>query len=373
MYDLIVSGGGPAGSSAAISAAQGGAKVLLLERGRFPRHKVCGEFVSAESLALLKSLLDFAHTNILNRAIPISCGRMFIDGRILQTAIDPNAASITRFDLDSALWDSASSCGVDTISQTTVLRIDGTGPFQVSTSAGRFEAQAVINASGRWSNLNPDVADDKDSQQQKKAPKKAQWLGLKSHFAEPSPSPSVDLYFFAGGYCGVQPVAHSQPAGVASHVNACAMVRAEAASTIDEVLALHPALLDRSRKWESCMTPVSTSPLRFRKPQPALGNLLNVGDAAAFVDPFIGDGISLALRSGAFAAAALIPFFRGEASLPESASVYRESYEEQLTPVFQASSKIRQMLLWPRAVRWAALSFLQGFPALTRYLVRQTR
>jgi flavin-dependent dehydrogenase len=57
MHDLIVIGGGPAGTSAAITCARSGARVLLLERGRFPRQKVCGEFVSAESLALLADLL----------------------------------------------------------------------------------------------------------------------------------------------------------------------------------------------------------------------------------------------------------------------------------------------------------------------------
>ena len=57
MHDLIVIGGGPAGTSAAITCARSGAHVLLLERGRFPRQKVCGEFVSAESLALLDDLL----------------------------------------------------------------------------------------------------------------------------------------------------------------------------------------------------------------------------------------------------------------------------------------------------------------------------
>jgi choline dehydrogenase-like flavoprotein len=49
-YDLIVIGAGPAGCAAAITAARTGASVLLHERGHFPRHKVCGEFVSAESL-----------------------------------------------------------------------------------------------------------------------------------------------------------------------------------------------------------------------------------------------------------------------------------------------------------------------------------
>jgi flavin-dependent dehydrogenase len=61
LYDLIVVGGGPAGCATAISAARSGASVLLLERGRFPRHKVCGEFVSAESLELLNDLLSPPH------------------------------------------------------------------------------------------------------------------------------------------------------------------------------------------------------------------------------------------------------------------------------------------------------------------------
>src|SRR5438132_2739293 len=96
MYDLIIIGAGPAGSSAAISAARCGARVLLLERGRFPRHKVCGEFVSAESLGLLTNLLDGHYATLLQNAVRISKARLFLDGRTLQTAVHPPAASIAR-------------------------------------------------------------------------------------------------------------------------------------------------------------------------------------------------------------------------------------------------------------------------------------
>src|SRR5690242_1322304 len=102
MYDLIVAGAGPAGSSAAITAALAGARVLLLERGRFPRQKVCGEFVSAESLNLLASLLQPPHRAILDNAIPIPRARIFLDGRTLQTPVDPPASSIARLELDVA-------------------------------------------------------------------------------------------------------------------------------------------------------------------------------------------------------------------------------------------------------------------------------
>src|SRR5438445_3574993 len=94
MYDLIIIGAGPAGSSAAITAARSGARVLLLERGRFPRHKVCGEFVSAESLDLLSSLLHSHHAHLLTDAPRMPQLRVYLDGRILRSLVEPPAASI---------------------------------------------------------------------------------------------------------------------------------------------------------------------------------------------------------------------------------------------------------------------------------------
>src|SRR5947199_206448 len=217
MFDLIVVGGGPAGSAAAITAARGGARVLLLERGRLPRHKVCGEFVSAESLELLGSLLHAGHLAVLTDGVRISRTRLYVDGRMIGAVIDPPAASIGRFDLDAALWESAYLAGVDARQQVTVREIGGRGPFRICSSDGEFESRAVINASGRWSILNGTTA----VAEQK-------WVGLKAHFAESSPEASVDLYFFDGGYCGVQPVARVR-------VNACGMVLA--AACIPHILA----------------------------------------------------------------------------------------------------------------------------------------
>lgn len=363
MYDLIVIGGGPAGTSAAITSARGGARVLLLERGRFPRHKVCGEFVSAESLDLLSDLLDARHAAVLRQAIRIPRGRVFLDGRTLQTPIDPPAASIARLDLDAALWDSAERSGVEARQQAVVQGISGSGPFQITTSVADFEARAIINASGRWSNLNSAAPANHKP--------RAKWLGLKGHFSEASPPASVDLYFVDGGYCGVQPVNLTDDA--TGRINACAMVRADVASTLPEVFALHPALRQRSRNWQALSDPVSTSPLMFCEAQPERDGVLMAGDAAAFVDPFVGDGISLALRSGSLAARCLLPFFAGEVAWQEAAGHYRAAYERQLAPVFRASSRLRRMLLLPRAMRRPILLFLEKTPTATRYLVSKTR
>jgi menaquinone-9 beta-reductase len=365
MYDLTIIGGGPAGTSAAITASRAGAAVLLLERGRFPRHKVCGEFVSAESLGLLRTLLESGHAALMNDAIRIARARVFVDSRTIETAIQPAAASLARFDLDAALWRSALQCGVDARHSVTVQRITAGGPFGIGTSVGEFETRAVINASGRWSNLS--VAPLANGKPQEK------WLGLKAHFEEDSPPASVDLYFFDGGYCGVQPV-NLRDASTRQHrINACAMVRAEIASTLADVFNQHPALTDRSRDWQMVSEPVSTSPLIFRDPEPMRDGILLAGDAAGFVDPFVGDGISLALRSGALAASSLAPFFRRQISFEEAAGHYHQAYEQQLAPVFRASSQIRQALRWPRPVRTPILYMLENVPAMTRYLVSKTR
>jgi len=360
-----VVGGGPAGSSAAITCARHGARVLLLERGQFPRHKVCGEFVSAESIEILSDLLAPQHAGLVTDAVRIARARLFLDGSMIETPFAPSAASISRLDLDAALWDSAERSEVDGRQQVVVQSISGTDPFLVTTSVGQFEGRALINASGRWSNLNPTGTDT--------TPSPVKWLGLKAHFAESPPLASVDLYFLNGGYCGVQAVKLRHEDEQAERVNVCAMVRADVASTLAEVFDSHPALQKRSRAWKPLSEPVTTSPLVFREPQPERGQILMTGDAAGFVDPFVGDGVSLALRSGALAAECLIPFFGGRISLQQAARDYRSAYESRLTPVFRTASKIRRLLNLPQSVRIPIFRLLEKMPAITRYLVRRTR
>jgi flavin-dependent dehydrogenase len=363
-YDLIVVGGGPGGSSTAITAARAGARVLLLERGRLPRQRVCGEFVSAESLQLLAGLLGDSASSLLTGAVRVSRARLFVDGHTIATPVDPAGASIARFDLDSALWHAALQAGVDARLQTAVEGVHRNGAFQVRTTAGDFIAQAVVVAAGRRSNLDAPPCS---------AEPVNRWLGLKAHFTESSPPPSVDLYFFEGGYCGVQPLGFAGNGASHGRVNACAMVRADVAHTLPEVFALHPQLRERSRQWEPMTEPVSTSQLQFHEPQPVHDGMLRVGDSAGFVDPFVGDGISLALRSGAAAAESLFSFFRGNLSLEDATSRYDRIYRRRLLPVFRNSSKLRQLLRLPRTLRIPIAHLLENAPAMTRHLVTLTR
>ena len=206
-----------------------------------------------------------------------------------------------------------------------------------------------------------------------KAKLQPKWLGIKMYFAEISPKPSADLYFFDGGYCGVQPVAFRTRYSDHGQVNACAMVRTDVASNLTQVFSQHPALSERASRWHLLSDLLSTFPLIFRDPQPVRDNVLQVGDSAGFVDPFVGDGISLALRSGSLAGESLIPFFRGETSLTDATQRYGRVYEQRFASVFRTSSKIRRMLRLPRPVKKPILFMLENAPGITKYLVSKTR
>jgi flavin-dependent dehydrogenase len=150
------------------------------------------------------------------------------------------------------------------------------------------------------------------------------------------------------------------------------MVRVDTARTLQEVFSKHPALRARSRDWQPLFAPITTSSLYFRKPQTEYRGMFMAGDAASFVDPFAGDGISLALHTGSLAAQSLNLFLQGHETLSQAHREYHDTYRKRFVPVFRNAARVRKALSAPALIRTMLLGL-----ATTRFIagivVRSTR
>ena len=140
---------------------------------------------------------------------------------------------------------------------------------------------------------------------------------------------------------------------------------------MDDVLRLHPALRERSAGWTREFPDVATAPVTFDAPRVERDGMLLAGDAAGFIDPFAGDGISLALHSGVMSARALMGVLAGECGLEAAIERYAGEYARRLRPAFRNAARVRGFLRAPAVGRGAALLLARG-PVL-RWMMRRTR
>ncbi len=339
-FDVVVIGGGPAGT-AAITAAHTGRRVLLLERGKYPRHKVCGEFVSAESLVLLAELLKDSARELIEKAPSIHATRVFLRGGDFEAPIEPAAASIRRYDLDVALWSAAKAAGVDTRQECGGYRLVQSDGTSFGYEGGcEVHCERMVCATGRVAGKRAGLP----------------LVGIKAHFRVREPLDAVELYFGEHGYCGVQPIAGDV-------VNVCALVSGEAVKNagpdrMRTAFEVHQRLV--RERWEQVTDTVTTAALHFGEPQPVRDGIVCAGDAAGFIDPFLGDGISLALQSGALA---------GEIN---DAVGYEREYRRRFLPLFRRAARLRKLVNAPAALQKPALLLLK-WPGVARAVVERTR
>lgn len=334
-FDVAIAGAGPAGSAAAITAARRGLTTLLVDKSRFPRDKVCGSFVSAEAVSAAENLLDTS----LERFPALHEVTLTRGERAIRRSLDHPARSVSRAVLDHELVKAAERSGVVVRlgeSVTHVLRVEN--GFHIVTETNTYVAAAVIDASGRWSRVR--AAEGTPSER---------LIGVKQSFTQTNAGNSVDLYFFDGGYCGVQPIGEGQ-------VNVSALVKPERARSVEGIWMLCPALRRRSDRWAAANAPLFTYPLYFDEPAAVVNGVARAGDAAAFIDPFLGDGISIALHSGMAAADSL--------GTSDGWLHYQQWYEQTVIPVIRRSSRLRRFT--DSRVAWNLLALPGAVTAIER-------
>lgn len=344
-FDVAVIGAGPGGTSAAIGLARSGFSVLVLERDRFPRHKVCGEFLSPEATDDLEALGVGERLRAAGGE-PIERGAFFFEGRPPVEFPLPRAAlGISRFRLDAMLAAAAAAGGADVRFDRKVEGISGdvADGFTIAVEGEErpIAARAVVAAWGRWSPL--DLALGRAFA----AKRRGRFFGWSRHEEGDSSrlAGQVHLHFFPGGYCGLSRV----EGGI---VNFAGVVSEEEirrrgagwekflASLVEEQVSLREDLAPLSPSRGV----LGTNTVLFERHEPTFDGILAVGDAAGGRDPFTGDGQATAIRGGTLAARALAPFLRGETRAADLDGAYRLAYARAFGARFTWDALIRRAL-----------------------------
>lgn len=379
---ILIAGAGPAGSSLAIRLANRGFDVTLIERERFPRHKLCGEFISPECLRHFAEigaghdLLSAGGEKIYETRFYDRHGRSFAI-RSGQLEGEGFALSLSRFEMDRCLMERAKKSGVSVL--------EGARVTDVLTGGGRVTAVAIaetgkessvlaadmfVDATGRAMALSK-IAERKLRPQAHGRTGRPIAVGFKTHLAGARTSPGTcEIFSFPGGYGGITRVEN----GLA---NLCFMMDARKARKIGgnaEELVRRAVSVNKRASW--CLEnakPVfewlAVSINSFGRPREVEAeNLLTVGDAAAFIDPFTGSGMLMALESSALLAEAI-----DQSANPAIArSAYRAAYDRVFTKRLRVSSAIRKAAFLP-VLPTLLISFLNLSRRGRSYLAASTR
>jgi flavin-dependent dehydrogenase len=376
LIDLAIIGGGPAGTAAALEARRPGMRVAIWERDRFPRDKVCGEFLSAESLPLLERDIPAALERgaAIRSAEFISCS-----GRIRAFSLPRPGRGLSRRLMDEALWNAAALAGTECREGEGVLRLrrldpttDSGAAWELQSASGTLaRTRALLVACGRWWTLEGFPSPARDKKNGAVGP----WMGAKAHFQGVALRDAVEMYYFPGGYCGLAPIEDG-------HYNACCLVHrnlvrdSSASSFVDfaawlKSVARHPVLETRLRGSQQASETVSTAPVHPARQSADHNGALLAGDASGFLDPFTGDGISMALHSGRLAAEEVANFRSNRGLNPERvAENYRRRLSGAVRRSYLVAGALRALVLAPASVQSSAAAAL---PWMGTRLLAETR
>src|SRR2546430_11519311 len=296
IVDVAIVGAGPAGASCAAFCAAAGLRTLLLEREKFPREKVCGDCINPacwpvlERLEVAPEIRNCPH-GLLNAVEFISIG-----GRKLRVDLprgEQIEIAIKRSLFDHVLLNRARALGAEVREEATVIALNrnATDRWKIEIVREIFAARVVVGADGR----NSTVARLRNVLPRPERER----VALQAHIPLPKGFGSrIVLQFLPEGYSGQAPVNDHE-------LNLCLVGTPPTISSL-RAWAERQFNLSADPSWRT-ITPLTRKPIAV-----AHENLFFIGDAARVVEPFTGEGIYYALRSGELAANAIVKIIRGE-------------------------------------------------------------
>jgi menaquinone-9 beta-reductase len=357
----VIIGGGPAGSAAAIELARAGRQATLIERTVNATNKVCGDFLSPAAVARIEALgVDLAD------APSIDTLRLIHGRRMAQTGLPFTARGLSRRTLDEALLRQASAAGATVLRghRVTAVERDGAALQIMSGSLGKIATDTVFLATGKHE-LRGDA----------RRARHGRLVGLKMYY-RPRPSQRralhrhIELMLLPGGYAGLQLIERDSAVLCMLLPAAClSAVGGRWARLIDSLAEDCPHLADRLSGAENLLDrPLAIANLPYgyvyRPQRDHRNGLYRLGDQAAVIPSFTGDGVALALASGSLAARM---WLNGEGS-----DRYQRRFAHDVSAQMRSAVAVHRLVLATVWRPWV-MTVCSICPGLMGLVARQTR
>jgi geranylgeranyl reductase family protein len=390
--EVIVVGGGPAGSSTAWHLARHGVDVILLDRARFPRSKACAEYVSPEAARILDAmgalhLIDASDSTALTGMTVVTPSGAQIRGNFLSThgfrGFRDAGIGCRREILDTVLLDQARNAGVRVLEQHKVELVLRSATGQATGVSARdsngavheYRAHVVVAADG----LRSTIAHRLNVAHRNAWPNR---LAIMAHYTGVQHVTSHgEMHVSHDGYFGIAKVGHGDTAeGIANIalVIPAAHMSSDVTPTerLDRWIAARPELARRFRAAHRVSRVRVTGPFASRARRAWAPGALLVGDAADFFDPFTGEGIYAALRGGELALPHISDAVDAYATgRPSRATRALRGYEQSRTRAFAGKWRVEKMIGLAVSNPWLldrAARALSGQPEVSDLLIGVT-
>lgn len=362
-YTIIIIGGGLAGLTAALHLSQAGKSVLLIEKNLYPKHKVCGEYVSNEVLPYLQELgID----PLKHQAKKINRFKFSgLSGKALSIDLPLGGFGISRYALDLLMYTKARTAGV-MVEQANVRDITYTNDvFEVALKDKSYRAPYVIGAYGKRSGLDITLS-------RKFITTKSPWLGVKAHYKADFPEDLVALHNFNGGYCGLSQVETGA-------VNVCYLADFKTFKKYKDLATYQSQVLERNKYLKHFFKtaqplfdqPLTISQISFENKATVENHILMVGDSAGLIHPLCGNGMAMAIHSAKIASECLLEHLEFPISRKRLEQQYTERWEQNFSTRMRNGALI-QKGLHSTSVTRLGVQLLQKSPALLTKVIQST-
>jgi geranylgeranyl reductase family protein len=357
-FDVLIAGAGPAGTSAAISLEKSGLSVGLFDKGKFPRDKICGDALSVDVVNQLKILSPELSVSFdqLSSKIPSYGVQIFSpDGNHIDIPFVHNQEKRSgyvcpRLDFDNLLMQHARNLSnVSIFEEHNINAVESRkDQIRLETNHGSFSAPLIVGADGAHSVVSKNLVGEKPDKDHYSAGLRVYYEGVSGFHSENF----IELHFFRDilpGYLWIFPLPENKAnVGIGMLSSVVSKKKVNLKETLHKLLCTDTRFKERFKNAQPMEAVKGFGlPLGSKKRRLSGERFLLTGDAASLIDPFTGEGVANAIRSGRVAAGHILKCFEKNDFSKSFNLRYDEEIYRRMWKELRLSRALQQLCKYP--------------------------